>query len=216
MRKIYLLVNLILLAVVVGLIAAHHSFKPTPADKILRWEPEKISEKEATNQIQIKTPQLSVIRSKNVFSPTRGDELSTLENEQRKATPPPRFELIGICSIGDDAGAIIDLKNATGNDRSNKVRRYYALGTEVYGGFFLDSVAEKSVILKRHNEVLELKIDRSRYAEEVGKKKALSPVPPGRPPEQQPPRNPSSPVGPAINPTNKGPGMPPPGVNPKN
>ena len=193
MRKIYLLVNLILLAVVVGLIAAHHCFKPTPADKILRWEPEKISEKEATNQIQIKTPQLSVIRSKNVFSPTRGDELSTLENEQRKATPPPRFELIGICSIGDDAGAIIDLKNATGNDRSNKVRRYYALGTEVYGGFFLDSVAEKS-----------------------GKKKALSPVPPGRPPEQQPPRNPSSPVGPATNPANKGPGMPPPGVNPKN
>ena len=32
MRKIYLLINLILLAGVVGLLAAHQNFKPTPAE----------------------------------------------------------------------------------------------------------------------------------------------------------------------------------------
>lgn len=215
MRKIYLLVNLILLAVVVSLFVAHQNFKPTPADKILRWEPEKIAGSEIIKPVLQKVPQLNVIRSKNIFSPSRGEDLSEAQAERNKATPPPRFELIGICTIGDNSGAIIDLKNATGSDKGNKIRRYYALGTEVYGGFFLESVADKSVILKRRNETLELKIDRSRYAAEVGKKKSQPSVPNGRPPEQNlPPRNPSSPVGPVQSPAKRGPGMPPPGVNP--
>ena len=111
--------------------------------------------------------------------------------------------------IGDGAGAIIDLKNVSGGDKGNKARRYYALGAEVYGGFLLDSVAEKSVILKRKNETLELKIDRSRYAAAVGKNKAQPPAQ-TVPPPVQPPRTPPPPVG---SPVTRGPGMPPPGVN---
>lgn len=44
------------------------------------------------------------------FSPSRGEDLSEAQAERNKATPPPRFELIGICTIGDNSGAIIDLK----------------------------------------------------------------------------------------------------------
>lgn len=210
MRKIYLLINLILLAGVVGLLAAHQNFKPTPADKILKWKPAEVSTQEASLKPQRKAPQLSVIRSKNIFSPTRGEDRSAASAEENKKTPPPRFELIGICTIGDGAGAIIDLKNVSGGDKGNKARRYYALGAEVYGGFLLDSVAERSVILKRKNETLELKIDRSRYAAEVGKNKTQPPAQ-TVPPPVQPPRMPSPPVG---SPVTRGPGMPPPGVNP--
>ena len=210
MRKIYLLINLILLTGVVGLLAAHQNFKPTPADQILKWKPAEVSSQGATQPALVKTPQLSVIRSKNIFSPTRGEDRSAVSAEENKKTPPPRFELIGICTIGDGAGAIIDLKNVSGGDKGNKARRYYALGTEVYGGFLLDSVAEKSVILKRKNETLELKIDRSRYAAEVGKNKTQPPVQ-AAPPPVQPPRTPPPPVG---SPVTRGPGMPPPGVNP--
>lgn len=209
MRKIYLLINLILLAGVVGLLAAHQNFKPTPADKILKWKPAEVSIQEASPKPQRKAPQLSVIRNKNIFSPARGEDRSAASAEENKKTSPPRFELIGICTIGDGTGAIIDLKNVSGGDKGNKVRRYYALGAEVYSGFLLDSVAEKSVILKRKNETLELKIDRSRYAAEVGKNETQPPAQ-TVPPPVQPPRMSSPPAG---SPVTRGPGMPPPGVN---
>ena len=111
MRKIYLLINLILLAGAVGLLAAHQNFKPTPADKILKWKPAEVSIQEASHKPQMKAPQLSAIRNKNIFSPARGEDRSAASAEENKKTPPPRFELIGICTIGDGAGAIIDLKN---------------------------------------------------------------------------------------------------------
>ena len=84
MRKIYLLINLILLAGVVGLLAAHQNFKPTPADKILKWKPAEVSTQEASLKPQMKAPQLSVIRSKNIFSPARGEDRSAASAEENK------------------------------------------------------------------------------------------------------------------------------------
>lgn len=222
MRHVYLLIILILLAAAAVLTAAISGFKESERDKALDWKiPEAVMTAQEKNAVS-KPPRIAMIKSKSIFSPMRGEEAETAGIADTRKTAPPQFELIGICAIGDKSGAIIEVKNAGQPDKkSNKVRRYYAIGDEVYGGFILDAVHEKSAVLKRKNEILQIKIDRTRFAAEIGKGKNHKPGA-GRAPGNAgpPPANPGvpppnrGPIGPVPQPGQRGPGMPVPGINP--
>lgn len=203
MRHIYLIVNLILIAAVAGLAYGIFRFRPGERDRILDWEIPEVSPGIRGNRAVSDAPQLAAVKSKNIFSPARGGEPDTENPERNPKSAPPQFELVGICSINDEAGAIIDLKN-TARTNGNKARRYYAVGENVYDGFILESVSDKSAVLKRKNEVLQLKIDYSRFAAEIGKGA----------PRQNRETPPEPPPVPAAPPKQRGPGMPVPGVNP--
>lgn len=205
MRKIYLLINFVLLVLLFVLLAANFQLRPPPPDPALRWAPENFSPVVSGTPKTPQTGNVAAIRQKNLFNPLRGEAPQKSDETGKGQAAPPRFELIGLCTIGDTAGAIIDSKNPDSNGKSEKQkRRYYAIGSEVWGGFILDSVAENSAILKRKNETLEIKINRSRFSAEVGKNSSSGTASPRPAPTPPPP----------IPPPQRGPGIPPPGVNP--
>ncbi len=183
MRGLLFLLNLILLCVAGGLIAANWKFQRTPDDPILRWRAPDAPEPENGFVSRREPPPLAMIRNNNVFSPLRGKEPVQQGGEAEKKNAPPRFELIGICSLGEEAGAIIDAKG--GSPAKDRAKRYFAVGEEVAGGFILDSIAENTAILKRRNETIELKIDRSRFGAEIGKSGPPAALPP--PPQKNMP-----------------------------
>ncbi len=169
MKKIYTLAIPLLMIILAALLWINWSFKETPLDASLKWEwvaPEAETKK---NTIPSAVTNIMQVKQKNIFHPLRG-LMTTEKSERGNRSAPPKFELIGICSIGDVSGAIINFSNPQQRNASSKTqRRYYALGSEVWEGFILDSVAENSVILIRGNETLELKVMRSRFSMEVDK-----------------------------------------------
>lgn len=214
MRQFYLLINLLLIAVIAALAAAVFRFRETPRDKVLDWKPPESAIREVEKKI-ILPVRISEIKNKNIFSPTRGDEGEKRSGDESRKPAPPRLELIGTCTIGESAGAIIETKNANPSEpQGNRKRRYYALGDEVQGGFRLDQVSDDAVTLTRRNETMELKVDRSRFSAEIGQnKKGPQPPSEGKP---APRHLPEDPAGPRQQPGLRGPGTPLPGVNPQN
>lgn len=216
MRKTYLVINFGLLALAGSLLAANWSFQTPPPDPALKWQPEAAAPTAAPPPAAA-TPEpaarIQLIRQKNPFSPLRGEEPQKDESQVKGPAAPPRFELVGICLIGEQSGAIIEAKSAEpAGPAANRKRRYYPVGGEVLAGFVLDSVAENSAVLKRKNETLELKVSRSRFAAEMGRSgsAAKAAEPPPRPvnPVLQP--NPAV----AARPAAVKPLPPPGGVNP--
>lgn len=203
MRGLLFFINLILLFTAAGLIAANWKFRKAPDDVILKWRTPETLESESNSIARREPPQLAMIRSNNLFSPLRGKEPVQQNGEVEKKNAPPKFELIGICSLGEEAGAIIDTKGGNPGSKE-RPRKYFAVGEEVASGFVLDSVAESTVILKRKNETIELKIDHRRFGAEVGKSKSV-----------QPQGGPSTTPPPTIAPGRRGEGAPPPGNMPR-
>lgn len=177
MRKLLLLLNFILILALAAVVLSIWNFKKSPRDKILDWKPQ-ISERTYTQRKKTAPVQLNVIRSKNIFSPDRGHEVQGPESANGRKNAPPKFELVGICSIGDQAGAIIDVKTVGTSNTELKKKRYFAIGEEVFDGFKLETIAEKSAVITRNNETLEIKIEGTRFAAEVGKSKVPRPISP--------------------------------------
>lgn len=170
MKRVYLLVTLLLFACVIWLFFLHYSFKHSPIDPVLLKQIEYTDKVVHTHSLKSKETVPAVIKAKNIFSPTRGRQSSNDNTHIKDKTPVPKFELIGICSIDTTSGAVVDLKGVSDSNKKHK-RRYYRLGTEISNGFILDSIGENSVILKRKNETIELKISRSRHGEKNHKMK---------------------------------------------
>ncbi len=184
MRRLYFIGNLFLLLAIAGLGTAYWRYRPEPPDRCLEWKTPEIA---AGYLSPPESPpvQPAVITGKNLFSPNRGAEAAAAEPDAPGRAAPPRFELVGLCSIGEDSGAIIEVKSvASGGKNGNQVRRYFPIGAEVFNGYILDSATGTTAILKRKNEILELKIDRSRHGAASGavRKDSASPVPPPPPP----------------------------------
>ncbi len=156
---------LALMALAAWLGWCHWMFAASPPDEELSQTPH------AGADVTVSAPTAPValdtelMKNTNLFDPERGRAKVA---ETGNAAPPerPNFELVGICSLGDSSGAIIDRKNEVGGD-PKKVRRYYVLGSEVGNGFILDTVTDQMVILRRDGEVLELKVGRSRFGEQA-------------------------------------------------
>ena len=202
MRLFYLISILVLTFLSIGLSLAHLYWRPAPPDPAVRWTV-------PANELAPPPPRarhdtsIQTIREQNLFSPSRGSVIADNRPSAAKRNPPPRFELVGICRIGNCSGAIIEVKNApSGLKTDAKKRHYYTLNDDVGGGFILTSVGENSVIVKRQHETLELKITRKRFA---GQKKA---TPPSQAQNTPPPT-----VLPVLRRRSVGPA---PGVNPDN
>lgn len=174
MRACFFILNLIFLAAVIGLFAANWKYRSTPEDEILRWRFPDMTGAETPAKEVREISQPALIRSKNIFSPLRESEPAVPPEGPGRKNAPPRFELVGICSIGDSSGAIINILGNIDGSRE-KQRRYFAQGEDVDGGFILESVAESTIVLKRQNETLEVKIDRSRFRAEIDKNRELQP-----------------------------------------
>lgn len=166
-----------MIGILAVLVFAVWKFQTAPYDKNLDWKPQ-LSEINHAQNMKATAPQLNIIRSKNIFSPDRGSEAPSQDDTNGRKSTPPKFELVGICSIGDQAGAIIDVKTNGTSSSGSKKKRYFSLGEEIHDGFKLDSIAENSVVVARNNETLEIKIDGTRFAAEVGKQKAARPISP--------------------------------------
>ena len=178
MRNVYLLLNIVLFTAAALLTALNLRWHPQHEDPAIKWvvpagEPLMGTPSEQETQ----TPKLSVIRDQNLFSPSRGAQLSEQSSHSDDKTKPPRFELVGICAIGENSGAIIETKNGSGAESPAGKRNYFAIGSEVGNGFILESVGDNSAVLVRNQEKLELKISRTRFSAEVkkGAGKVVSP-----------------------------------------
>ena len=177
----YLLINLLLFIAVICLAVAHWRYAPAPQTRILQWHPPSAVIQEPVRSEKAQKPQLNMIRAKNIFSPSRGRDAEKIMNTPEKRRTVPKFELVGICTIGKQSGAIIEVPNAVIQGKNTRKRNYYALGDELSAGYFLEKIAEENVILKRDNEFLELKITRSRFnrdAKKMKNDKKRQPIPP--------------------------------------
>ena len=169
MRNVYLLLNIVFLATAAGLAALNLRWHPTRVDPATKWTPPAEEVTDTPAEQAVTTPQLAMIRDQNLFSPHRGAQVSETSSRSDEKKRAPRFELVGICSIGENAGAIIETKNGPGAGSGNGKRSYFTVGSEVDNGFVLESVGERSVVLRRNQETLELKISRTRFASEIKK-----------------------------------------------
>lgn len=177
----YRLINLLLFIAVICLAVAHWRYAPAPQDRILQWHPPSAVIQEPVRTDRDQKPQLSAIRAKNIFSPRRGRDAEKTMNTPEKRRTVPKFELVGICTIGEQSGAIIEAPDIGIQGKNTRKRSYYALGDELPAGYSLEKINEESVILKRSQEFLELKITRSRFsrdAKRMKKDKERQPIPP--------------------------------------
>lgn len=203
MRNVYLLLNIVFFTTAACLAALNLRWQPARIDPATKWvAPNDDSPAETPTEPTAGTPQLAMMRNQNLFSPSRGaqsTESGPISGEKQRA---PRFELVGICSIGENAGAIIENKNGPDPGNAKGKRSYFAVGAEVGNGFVLESVSDSSAVLRRNQETLELKITRSRFAAEIKKEPGKSNIPRNMnpPPVRRGPR-PAAPVAqPGVNP----------------
>ncbi|MDD3119408.1 MAG: hypothetical protein PHQ27_09530 [Victivallales bacterium] len=207
MKKMYLIVNTILLIAAGLLVAGHLDFRPSPPDKALRQTPMPILPQEETvlPAPPPSSPPPESIQQRNIFDPARGQP----REEEDQATVRhklPDMELIGICRLGTTLGAIIAPKNyhrpGMGGQASRK--RYFKINEEVLNGYVLNAIETNRVILQRGQEHLELHIGRKRSAAIAATAK-----PPAVPPQK------AAPPGPGVNaaPGSRA-GVPPPNFRP--
>lgn len=105
---------------------------------------------------------------RNLFDPLRGKAKPAAPEAGNVQTQAPKFTLVGICTMDDGAGAIIE-KTQQAQENSAGEKRYFKIGDEVADGFVLEEVTEKGVTLKRENERLELTVGRTRFGEQAKK-----------------------------------------------
>lgn len=167
--KLFLFIStavLLLLLLLIGIGLAR--FEETPLPEVLLQTP---SLPELPAMKAVSSPagyDLLEMTARSLFDPLRGKAKPAAPEAGNVQTQAPKFTLVGICTMDDGAGAIIEkTQQAQGNSAGEK--RYFKFGDEVADGFVLEEVTEKGVTLKRENERLELTVGRTRFGEQAKK-----------------------------------------------
>ncbi len=173
MRTFYIFLNLSLFILTVLLLVLNLSFKAQPPDKILSMAPvlnenAQLSQKIKGGREEI--PDIASLWDNNLFSPYRTGDGGPLLG----AAKPTGMELMGVCSFGDVAGAIMLDKQASAavsqpgrlrnkgvlsQGASANAPRFYKLGEQLENGFTLSEINSDSVVLSRGREQIVLKLE---------------------------------------------------------
>lgn len=175
MKSFYIFLNLLLFMLAALLLAVNVMFKPYPPDKILSMAPVLNEPVRAGQKIKGGKEEIADIASlweNNLFSPYRSGEGGALLGSGK----PTGIELLGVCSFGDVAGAIILDKQAAAAAGSQPSRlrsrmgaasgaaagsvpRFYKLGDQLENGFTLSEINPDSIVLSRGREQIVLKFE---------------------------------------------------------
>jgi len=185
MKRFYLIINLILGIATALLLLGHVYFKPAPPDKALKRTPSVMASGSAATApaLVLKLPTATAIQEKNIFDPQRGKATGAGEKDNMAfSANRPQLDLIGICRIGETAGAIIVEKGAPhgggAGDPGNVKKRYFKQGETVVGGYLLANIEAEKVTLKSGNEVMELKMNRDRSSAQAASANARAGIAP--------------------------------------
>ena len=173
MRTFYIFLNLALFILVVLLLVLNLSFKSQPPDKILSMAPvlnENVQLAQKMKGGREEIPDIASLWDNNLFSPYRTGDGGPLLGAAR----PTGMELVGVCSFGDVAGAImLDKQASAAAPQPGRLRnkgvisqgasatapRFYKLGEQLENGFTLSEINSDSVVLSRGREQIVLKLE---------------------------------------------------------
>ncbi len=191
MKWFLIIIDIFLVAVVCIAARYHYSFKDPKPDKALNSTP-KLMKKVKNIPAAIKNDPINIeeIVGNNPFHPQRGQkENKSPSPPEEPQTPPPRnqpkFDLVGICKLGDTAGAIIIPKGVVRRTHRSVGRRrhasrsrstdhyshqnkqhFFKLNDEVSDGYKLVTVTQTSATLQSSSGKIELKIEHTRFDQE--------------------------------------------------
>jgi|GEM_PF-7047689 len=186
MKRLYLLLNAILLAAILLLIWANLRYESPAADKAVHNLPQlPVLSPLPAVPLQLTSQDTIRMAEQNVFSPGRGKAVTG--NAPGAAEVRSQLQLVGICMIGKNYGAIIVGKNGnwsprpvmagpngapthqpvptTGNGgKVHHEKRFFKLG-EVVDGLILKEIKTDAVILVGNHDRIELKLERGNHGD---------------------------------------------------